>query len=56
MFNIMFDLAKFAAGPMFLLKPGQAIEGMGSTLNYEPFTFRQLRGAADATIETFQLP
>lgn len=56
MFNIMFDLAKFAAGPMFLLKPGQAIEGMGKSLNYEPFTFRQLRWAADATIETFQLP
>lgn len=56
LFNIMFDLAKFAAGPMFLLKPGQAIEWMWTTLKYDPFSFKQLRGAADATIDTLQLP
>jgi hypothetical protein len=26
LFNIMFDLAKFAAGPMFIVEPGQWIE------------------------------
>ena len=56
MFNIMFDLAKFNVGPMFLLKPGQFIEGNEKQLNYEPFTFKQLRSPDNSTIESLQMP
>lgn len=56
LFNIMFDLAKFTAGPMFLLRPWQAIEGSDGVLDYDPFTFKQLRGDANAKIEVLELP
>jgi hypothetical protein len=56
MFNIMFDLAKFNAGPMFLLKPGQFIEGNEKQLNYEPFTFKQLRSPDNSNIEALAMP
>lgn len=42
LFNISFDLVKFNAGPMFMLQPGQHLEGNEKVLNYEPFTFLQL--------------
>lgn len=56
MFNIMFDLAKFNAGPMFLLKPWQFIEWNEKQLNYDPFTFAQLRSNDGSNIETLQMP
>jgi hypothetical protein len=56
MFNIMFDLAKFNAWPMFLLKPWQFIEWNEKVLNYEPFTFHQLRSPDSSNIEALWMP
>ena len=39
---------------MFLLQPGQSIEDNEKMLNYEPYSFKQIRGPGK--IETLQLP
>ena len=39
---------------MFLLQPGQSIEGSEKILDYEPFTFKQIRGPGK--IEVLELP
>jgi len=54
LYNLSFDLIKFKAGPMFLLQPGQFIEWSEKILNYEPFTFKQIRGPGK--IETLEMP
>lgn len=54
LYNLTFDLIKFNAGPMFLLQPGQAIEGNDKILDYEPFSFKQIRWPGK--IETLELP
>lgn len=54
LYNLTFDLIKFSAGPMFLLQPGQSIEGSEKILDYEPFTFKQIRGPGK--IEVLELP
>lgn len=56
LFNIMFDLAKFAAGPMFIVEPGQWIEWCETQLNYEPFAIKKSRGLQDAKLTTLELP
>lgn len=56
LFNIMFDLAKFAAGPMFIVEPGQWIEWCETQLNYEPFSIKKSRGLQDAKLTTLELP
>lgn len=56
LFNIMFDLAKFAAGPMFIAEPGQWIEWCETQLNYEPFSIKKSRGLQDAKLTTLELP
>jgi len=52
----MFDLAKFAAGPMFIAEPGQWIEWCETQLNYEPFSIKQSRWLTDAKLTTLELP
>jgi len=54
LYNISFDLLKFAAWPVFLKQPGMAIEGMEETFNYEPFSFKQVRGPWK--LETLPMP
>ena len=54
LYNLSFDLIKFKAGPMFLLQPGQFIEWSEKILNYEPFTFKQIRWPGK--IETLDMP
>lgn len=54
LYNLSFDLVKFKAGPMFLLQPWQFIEGSEKILNYEPFTFKQIRWPGK--IETLEMP
>lgn len=55
LYNMVFDLAKMRAAPMFLLSPGQYIEGMnGTTFKYEPWAFKQI--VWPGKIETFNLP
>ncbi len=54
LYNMSFDLLKFAAWPMFLLQPWQSIEGSEKLLDYEPFTFKQVRGPGK--IEALELP
>ncbi len=56
LFNMMFDLAKFAAGPMFIAEPGQWIEWCESQLNYEPYSIKQSRGLQDAKLTPLELP
>lgn len=56
LFNIMFDLAKFAAGPMFIIEPGQWIEWCETQLNYEPFSIKKSRGLQDAKLTVLELP
>ena len=54
LYNLSFDLIKLKAGPMFLLQPWQFIEWSEKILNYEPFTFKQIRWPWK--IETLEMP
>lgn len=54
--NIMFDLAKYKAWPMFMKRPWQHLEWNENHLNYEPFSFVQFTWAPDATIDVFPMP
>ena len=57
LFNIMFDLAKFAAWPMFIVEAlGQWIEWCETQLNYDPFSIKKSRGLQDAKLNTLELP
>jgi len=54
--NIMFDLAKFTAWPMFFLKPWQVVEWMENIMVYEPFAIKKLRWSDDAALNLFEMP
>lgn len=56
LFNIMFDLAKFAAWPMFIVEPWQWVEWCETQLNYEPFAIKKSRWLQDAKLTTLELP
>jgi len=54
LYNISFDLLRFAAWPVFLKQPWMAIEGMEETFTYEPFSFKQIRWPGK--LETLEMP
>jgi hypothetical protein len=58
MYNIMFDLAKFSSGPMFLTQPGVQISNVDQNGNIirDPFKMITINGPQGAGIDTFQMP